>query len=177
LSRIVWRIGTDTPSYSAIDLTGSGAKVFGGRWTPPGTALLYCADNIALACLETFVHFHTGGLPLNRYLVRIEIPDATWDAATRLTAHTAAIGWDAMPTGMASLDAGDAWAASASSALLVVPSVMVPEQVNILINPMHPEAKAITASKVRKWNYDPRSHLLLRFDGSMLRARTRYVNG
>jgi RES domain-containing protein len=156
LSRVVWRIATDTPSYTAIDLTGTGAKVSGGRWNRPGTALLYCAENIALACLETFVHLNTGGLPLNRYLVRIEIPDVTWEAASRLTALTAAIGWDAIPTGMVSLDAGDAWAARGSSALLVVPSVIVPEELNILINPLHPDAKAITATKVRKWNYDPR---------------------
>ncbi|SDX86912.1 RES domain-containing protein [Collimonas sp. OK242] len=156
MSKVVWRIAADTPDYTADDLTGAGAKVTGGRWNRPGTALLYCAENIALACLETFVHVKSAGLPLNRYLVRIEIPDAAWKAAVQVTATSAPVGWDALPTGKVSLDAGDAWAASGVSALLLVPSVIVPEEQNVLINPLHADAKGITASKLRKWLYDPR---------------------
>ena len=156
MSRLVWRIATDTPNYTADDLAGTGAKVTGGRWNRPGIALLYCAENIALASLETFVHLNSSALPLNRYLVRIEIPDATWNASVVLTAATAPVGWDAIPTGKVSLDAGDAWVASGASALLLVPSVIVPEEKNILINPLHADAKTITASKIRKWNYDSR---------------------
>ncbi|MQR01457.1 RES family NAD+ phosphorylase [Glaciimonas soli] len=155
-SQVVWRIATDTPDYTADDLTGAGAKITGGRWNRPGNALLYCAENIALACLETFVHVKSAGLPLNRYLVRIEIPDPVWKAAIQVTAENAAIGWDAIPTGKISLDAGDAWVNKGISALLLVPSVIIPEERNILINPLHPDAKSITASKVRKWLYDPR---------------------
>ena len=156
MSRLVWRIATDTPNYTADDLAGTGAKVTGGRWNRPGIALLYCAENIALASLETFVHLNSSALPLNRYLVRIEIPDATRNASVVLTAATAPVGWDAIPTGKVSLDAGDAWVASGASALLLVPSVIVPEEKNILINPLHADAKTITASKIRKWNYDSR---------------------
>jgi RES domain-containing protein len=149
----VWRIATDTPDYGADDLTGAGAKVTGGRWNRAGTALVYGSENIALACLETFIHLKAGGLPLNRYLVQIEIPDAVWKTATRLAP---AVGWDAIPTGRVSLDAGDAWAAACNAALLLVPSVIVPEERNILINPLHPDAKGIKAKRVRKWNYDGR---------------------
>lgn len=156
MSRFVWRIATDTPNYTADDLAGTGAKVTGGRWNRPGTALLYCAESIALASLETFVHLNSSALPLNRYLVRIEILDATWNAAVVLTAAMASVGWDAIPTGKVSLDFGDAWAASGVSALLLVPSVIVPEEHNILINPLHADAKTITASKIRKWHYDAR---------------------
>lgn len=152
----MWRIAIDTPDYTADDLTGAGAKVTGGRWNRPGTALLYCAENIALACLETFVHVKSAGLPLNRYLVRIEIPDAIWSAAAKVAVTTAPIGWDALPTGKVSLDAGDAWVASGVSALLLVPSVIVPEEQNVLINPLHADTKDITVTKLRKWLYDPR---------------------
>ena len=55
-----------------------------------------------------------------------------------------------------SLDFGDAWAASGVSALLLVPSVIVPEEHNILINPLHADAKMITTSKIRKWHYGAR---------------------
>lgn len=156
MNRVVWRIAADTPTYTADDLAGTGAKVTGGRWNRPGTALVYCAENIALASLETFIHLNASGLPLNRYLVRIEILEATWNAAVVMTAANAPVGWDAIPTGKISLDAGDAWAASGASALLLVPSVIVAEEHNILINPLHAEAKTITASKIRKWHYDAR---------------------
>ncbi|MET3131291.1 RES domain-containing protein [Oxalobacteraceae bacterium GrIS 1.11] len=156
MNRVVWRIATDTPNYTAEDLTGTGAKITGGRWNRPGTALLYCAENIALASLETFVHLNANGLPLNRYLVRIDIPDATWNAAVVLTVTSAPVGWDAIPTGKVSLDVGDHWAAGGASALLLVPSVIVPEEHNVLINPLHADAGAIRASKIRKWHYDAR---------------------
>jgi RES domain-containing protein len=150
----IWRIATDTPGYTADDLTGAGAKISGGRWNRPGNAMLYCASNISLAMLETFVHLKAGGLPLNRYLVELAIPDAVWNSATRLTPPP--VGWDAIPAGKVSLDEGDRWLKAGSSALLVVPSVIVGEEHNVLINPLHPDAGSIGARKVRKWVYDPR---------------------
>ena len=58
----VWRIATDTPGYTADDLTGAGAKSSGGRWNRPGNAMIYCASNISLAVLETFVRLYDDGL-------------------------------------------------------------------------------------------------------------------
>jgi len=156
LTREVWRIAANAPAYAADDLSGAGAKITGGRWNRPGNALLYSAETIALACLETFVHLKAGGLPLNRYLIRLTIPDDLWDAARQMTAATAPIGWDAVPIGRVSLDAGDAWIESGASALLKVPSVIVNEEHCILINPSHAAASAIVATKMRKWQYDPR---------------------
>jgi RES domain-containing protein len=57
---------------------------------------------------------------------------------------------------MVSLDIGMTWLTSSRSALLVAPSVIVPEEFNVLINPRHPGARDITATKVRRWLYDPR---------------------
>lgn len=149
-----WRIATDAPGYTADDLTGTGAKLSGGRWNRPGNAMLYCASNISLAVLETFIHLKAGGLPLNRYLVEFAIPDAVWEKARTLS--PAPVGWDAIPAGKVSLDAGDAWLKAGHSALMIVPSVIVGEESNVLINPLHPDARLITAKKIRKWVYDPR---------------------
>jgi RES domain-containing protein len=149
-----WRIATDTPGYTADDLTGAGAKLSGGRWNRPGNAVLYCAGNISLAVLETFIHLKAGGLPLNRYLVEFSIPDALWADAVDLPAPP--VGRDAIPTGKVSLDVGDAWLKAKRSALMIVPSVIVGEESNVLINPQHPDARRIAARKVRKWTYDPR---------------------
>jgi RES domain-containing protein len=150
----VWRIATDAPGYTADDLTGAGAKLSGGRWNRPGNAMLYCASNISLAVLETFVHLKAGGLPLNRYLVELAIPEEVWARATSLLPP--AVGWDAIPNGKVSLDEGDRWLKAGDSAVLIVPSVIVGEERNVLINPLHPDAGRIAAHKLRKWTYDPR---------------------
>lgn len=149
----LWRIAASTPKYEAADLSGAGAKNTGGRWNSAGMAVTYSSMSIALAVHETIVHLRSAGLPLNRYLVRIDVPDDVW-AARQVLAPP--VGWDALPAGMTSVQAGDAWLQGKASALLVVPSVIVPEESNVLINPAHPEAARITAAALRKWLYDPR---------------------
>ncbi|MBK6852478.1 MAG: RES family NAD+ phosphorylase [Burkholderiales bacterium] len=152
---LLWRIGVDTPGYQAHDLSGKGAEVSGGRWNRPGTPLVYTSTTRALACLETVVHLGAGSLPLNRYLVAIELPQALWDAAAVLD-PSALVGWDAEPAGQASLAWGEAWARDNRSLLARVPSVIVPEEHNVLINPRHPDAGQLQAIKQRRWLYDAR---------------------
>lgn len=156
MSLAAWRIAADTPRYEADDLTGAGAKATGGRWNAAGDALLYASASRALACLETIVHLNAGGLPFNRYLVEITIPRALWQSARRETVASLPVGWDAAPAGRASIRFGTDWLRSGASALLILPSVLVPEECNVLINPAHPDAAAITAAKRRRWLYDPR---------------------
>lgn len=155
MSHLVWRIATDTPAYEADDLTGAGAKVTGGRWNEAGTPLVYTSETRALACLETVVHLNAGGLPLNRYLVQIELTDAAWANAT-IFDPTTHVGWEAEPAGRVSIRYGTEWVRSASSLLLIVPSAIVPEERNVLINPLHPDAAGLVAVKQRRWTYDAR---------------------
>lgn len=152
----VWRIATDAPDYMADDLSGEGARMTGGRWNRKGLPALYAADTRALACLETIVHLKAGGLPLNRYLVRIDVPGDVWARAERHAAGTLPVGWDAKPHGKVSLDFGSDWLARAGSCLLIVPSAIVPEEWNIVINPKHGDHARLTARKERLWLYDPR---------------------
>ncbi len=147
---VVWRIGTDTPGYTADDLSGAGAEATGGRWNRKGTPLVYAASSRALACLETIVHLSAGDLPLNRYLVAVEIPDELIAAAVRFD-PLEHIGWDAIPEGMVSLNAGEAWLRGGASAVMIVPSAIVPEEMNYLINPRHANSGAIKARKIRRW--------------------------
>jgi RES domain-containing protein len=156
VSVALWRIAIDAREYEADDLTGKGAEVTGGRWNRPGRAVVYTASSIALACLETVVHLNAGGLPLNRFLVRVDTPDEVWAARLIHTASDLPVGWSSIPEGKVSLDIGDDWLKASSSALLVVPSVIVPEELNVLINPAHPDAHGVTAQKVRPWFYDQR---------------------
>ena len=156
MSRVVWRIASDTASYEADDLSGAGAKATGGRWNTKGTPVIYASETRSLACLETVVHLGAGGLPFNRYLVAIELPEALWTHAKRETAQSLKVGWDAEPAGRASIRFGADWLDAATSAVLVVPSVIVPEEFNVLVNPLHPDAASLRATKVRRWAYDPR---------------------
>jgi RES domain-containing protein len=155
VSRKVWRIATDTPGYQADDLSGAGAKATGGRWNEPGVAVVYASETRALACLETIVHLNAGGLPFNRYLVEITIPDEVWDNAQTETANGLRVGWDAAPAAQVSIQVGTTWVRTGGSALLLVPSIIVPEERNVLINPAHADTARITAVKQRKWLYDP----------------------
>jgi len=152
----VWRIATDTKSREAEDLSGAGAKVTGERWDAVGDALIYTPLTQALACLETVVHLNAAGLPLDRYIVGVTIPDAVWGAARTEGGGRPPVGWDADPSGRASIQFGWAWMRSGASALLRVPSVIAPDEYNVLIKPLHPDGGAIIASKIRKFLYDPR---------------------
>ena len=123
----VWRIATDTLNYVADDLSGAGAKSTGGRWNSHGRAMLYCSETPSLACLETLVHLEATGLPFNRYLVAIDIPQQVWDARAISVPERLSVGWDATPAGLVSVAYGDTWLTSMISAVLMLPSVIVPE--------------------------------------------------
>src|ERR1700719_3724590 len=128
---MVWRIATHTPTYEADDLSGAGAKATGGRWNAAGMAAVYTSQTRALTCLETVGHLNAGGLPLNRYLVEVTIPDDLWTTAQMTTATSLSVGWDAEPAGRTSIEFGTTWIRSGTSAILVIPSVIVPEEFNV----------------------------------------------
>ena len=152
----LWRIASDTPGWKADDMSGKGAASKGARWNHAGAQVTYASTSIALAAWETRAHFGRGGaLPWNRYLVRIDVPDDMW-ALRDILRQPPPVGWDTIPEGMVSRDEGSAWATSGASVLLAVPSVIVAEEDNVLINPAHPESARIFATKVRRFVYDHR---------------------
>ncbi len=152
---MIWRIAADAPDYQSYDLTGRGAELTGGRWNRRGTPLVYASASRALACLETVVHLGARSLPLNRYLVEVVVPAGEWESRIIFDPN-GNVGWDAEPVGMVSLDWGTAWANGARTLLAEVPSVVVPEESNVLINPRHPAAASLHARKIRRWTYDAR---------------------
>ncbi len=71
---LLWRIASDAPEWEAHDLTGKGAEATGGRWNRKGKPVVYCAGSISLAALETAVHIEADDLPMNRFVVCVEVP-------------------------------------------------------------------------------------------------------
>jgi RES domain-containing protein len=143
------------PGGEAHELNGEESVESGGRWSRPGTALVYACTSPALACLETLVHLPEGPLPQDRFLVEIGIPPALWASRLCFRPHEQA-GWNVLPPGPASQDWGMRWIEERRSVLACVPSVIAPEATNVLINPAHPDMHRIQASKNRRWSYDPR---------------------
>jgi RES domain-containing protein len=151
---ILWRIAADTRHYSADDLSGAGAARSPGRWNDDGQPVLYTAPTISLAVLETAAHIDDTGLPLNRFLVRIEVPDEVWKAREAREAASLPPAWAAIPPGRASVRIGADWLRGGKTPILLVPSVIVPEEPVALINPLHPLAKGIRAAVVRRLDYN-----------------------
>lgn len=151
---ILWRIATETRKYRADDLSGTGAALSPGRWNDAGQAVLYTAPTIAIAVLETAAHVDDAGLPLNRYLVKIDLPDAAWAARQVLDVVTLPLTWAAIPAGSASVLIGADWFRARVSPVLEVPSVIVPEETAAIINPGHPLVTGMTAEIVRLFEYN-----------------------
>jgi len=151
---MLWRIAAETRLYRADDVSGGGATKSPGRWNEAGQAVLYTAPTIAIAVLETAAHIDDSGLPLNRYLVSFDVPPAVWRKRQALDAAALPPTWNAIPAGATSAEIGSAWIKSLRSAILMVPSVIVPEEHAALINPAHPDAAKVKALVVRPFEYN-----------------------
>jgi RES domain-containing protein len=152
----VWRIAKHTPEFSADDISGGGAKKAGGRWNSKGRSVMYASASIALATLETLAHLGDSIALRNAFLVRITIPLPVWERRDRLAPAKLDPTWLAEPAGSTTIALGDRWLDSAAAAVLEVPSVIVPEERNLLINPAHADVRLIRAAVVRQFIYDPR---------------------
>lgn len=150
----LWRIAAATRKYQADDLSGGGAANSPGRWNDDKEPVVYSAPTIAIAVLETAAHVDDVGLPLNRYLVEIDVPDAVWAHCEEIDVAKLPLTWAAIPAGSASVKVGSGWLSSLRTPILMVPSVIVPEEWASLINPRHSEASKITAKVVRLFEYN-----------------------
>ncbi len=150
---LLWRIAAETRRHGADDLSGAGAARYPGRWNDAGQPVVYTATSMALAVLETVAHLDDGGLPLNRYLVEVRVPAAAWAAREELAAAELPPTWAAIPAGRASVRLGSAWLASRRSALLLLPSAVLPEERVALLNPAHPLAAGLSARVLRRFEY------------------------
>ena len=155
MSVVLWRIAQETRDYRADDVSGLGAARTGGRWNSPGRSVIYSSRSVALAYLESLAHLGRQ-IPRDRFLVRIIVPDKVWNQALWLKERELPKAWRAEPAGIGSMQFGDKWLTSRKSALLCLPSVIVPEDTNVLINPEHEDAHSVHARVERQLLFDPR---------------------
>ena len=148
----VFRIARANRRY---DLSGYGAFLVGGRWNMPGLALLYTAETRALAMLEVLVHLPAGDLPDDMCLLTLDVPDA-------LSRHEIALpdlpaGWQRLTQPQPTAVLGHAWLQAGRTLALRVPSVLVPQEHNLLLNPAHPEfAQVRLAAEPEPFFFDER---------------------
>lgn len=153
-----FRLARTTVEYKADALDGASAAHNGARWNAVNVPMVYASLSRALSALETLVHLAEPPgveLPLDRYLIEINIHEAAW-AAREIFNPKSAHDWDAIPGSKSAVDWGSTWASKRRSLVAIVPSVIVPEEMNVLLNPLHPDADGLKAKIMRKWLYDPR---------------------
>ena len=146
-----WRIVKERHLATALD--GEGARIFGARWNSPGIPVVYASGTRALATLEVLAGLGTNSV-LPAYVL---IPLAFADSMV-ITIDLADLpkGWNRSPPGAATQRIGDAWVASGESVVLEVPSVLVPQESNFLLNPSHPKFPAVTLGDPEGLSFDPR---------------------
>lgn len=145
-----WRL-TKT-RYLATAWDGEGAKRSGGRWNSPGAAVVYVSATLSLALVETLVHVPAGVLPAYS-AVPIEFEESLVEV---LRAEDLPPRWREHPAPPETRATGDRWVRSARSALLRVPSVVVPVEFNYVVNPGHPDLGRIRIGAPVPFPFDPR---------------------
>jgi RES domain-containing protein len=150
---LVWRLVR--PEY-ATDLEGLGNAITGARWNSPGQGVTYASFNLSLCVLESFVH-----LPPD---LRINLPEVTAvriaipDAASQLDIALADLppDLDSAETARRCRSLGDAWLTAGEHLICTMPSMIVPQERNVMINPAHALMHGVRIASVECFRFDPR---------------------
>jgi RES domain-containing protein len=146
-----WRIVKT--KYADHAFSGEGARLYGGRWTSPGVRVVYASSSLSLATLEVLVHLQNSGPLLSYSVCTVDFPeDLVKELAVRSLPHN----WRAYPAPAGLRRLGDDWVRGKASVVLKVPSVIVPEEHNYLINPDHRDFPHLSFSEPEPFDMDPR---------------------
>jgi len=150
----VWRITKTTDIRKAF--SGEGARLYGGRWNSKGTAVLYAAATRSLAMLEILAHMRNAqqtNAPNSYILFPASFDERLLE---ELPPSRLPSGWDLEPPTDSTKSIGDAWVAAARSPVLSVPSVLIPEERNYILNPGHELFSQIQFGAPVPCKFDPR---------------------
>ncbi|MCK5597376.1 MAG: RES family NAD+ phosphorylase [Candidatus Eisenbacteria sp.] len=141
------------------DLSGAGPRRYGGRWNHKGTAVIYAAESRSLATLEYLVHVPLPYEPLGLSVATLIVPDGA--SVHELRPSELPADWNRFPAPSSLADLGSEWVRGNASLLLRVPSAVVDDEFNLVINPGHPEMAEVKVEDVTTYAFDER--LLRRF--------------
>jgi RES domain-containing protein len=133
--------------------SGEGAWAYGGRWNNPGTPIVYAAQSRALAALEALAHFGGAERRIALVIFEIDIPD---EIILVLDVSTLPPDWRSPEPRATTQDIGSDWQSSARSAALLVPSVLIPQEHGVLLNPEHPDTSHVMVGYPQAFEFDNR---------------------
>ena len=145
-----WRIVRAERAAEAF--SGEGARRFGGRWNAPGTPMIYLSEHLSLAALETLVHLNPR-VALRFKAFAVEIADAEIET---LDVKTLPPDWRTEPPPTNTVKIGNTWAKKAAALSLSVPSAIVPQERNFLLNPRHPAFAKLQIGEPIDFSFDSR---------------------
>ena len=136
------------------DLSGEGARLYGGRWNWVGDPMLYFSKNLSLCLLEILVHVDYGQLPKDYAYMEVEIPDSSIKMVQSLEFIKPKWHTEEAVTQLQMI--GSAWLEKQESLALLVPSAVLQKEFNVLVNPMHEDFKKLKLVEIDKIDFDPR---------------------
>lgn len=145
-----WRLVKE--KHVATAFSGEGAAKTGGRWNSRGVAVVYASATRSLAALDTLVHLNPPVF-FDYRIIRLEFEEA-W--VERLPLKAMPSDWMAEPPPLSTRQLGDAWARACRSAILAVPSVIIPDETNFVLNPAHPDFQKLVIDQPAPFAFDPR---------------------
>jgi len=148
----IWRVCRK--QFAARPLDGKGGLLAAGRWHTPRRLVAYASDSLALASLEVLVHCDLDLLPSD--LIAVEIDVSAEVQVAELTSSDLPRAWRRYPAPRSLQQLGNSWLDEVETALLRIPSTVVPTECNYLINPAHPDFKMIRVVRRFKFAFDER---------------------
>jgi RES domain-containing protein len=139
--------------FAHTAFTGEGARLHGGRWNSKGIPLVYTAEHISLAVLEVMVGLEDTSLLPSYLIFELEFERRLVEF---IEAGDLPRDWQSFPHPVSTQVIGDRWLAESRTAILGVPSSLIPAERNYLINPRHPDYPGISISDPQPFNLDPR---------------------
>lgn len=146
----VWRIAS--AAHETLD--GEGARRYGSRWTPKGLPAIFVSATLSLAALERFVNTDSDLEPPE--LVAISVDIATSLAIESVSVPDLPADWRTYPAPSALATIGERWLRVSRSSILSVPSVIIPTELNFILNPTHEDFRKLVINPSEPFSFDPR---------------------
>lgn len=143
--------------WAAAAMNGEGARGNGGRWNPQGMPAVYLAESRALAALEILVHAPREAILLEWRIIEVVVPD---ELIQTVKHGDLPADWQALPSSPGARRYGGNWLHQRKAMALKLPSVVVPEEHTLLLNPLHPQAASLRVAEPMAFRFDLRFHPL-----------------